>query len=69
MTYTVSRVHEWHRIAHGTRKHPIRRWAKTTTLHSGPYASLEEAVKVRASLNSGKKQQEFWVLDEKGRVR
>lgn len=66
MTYTVQKVLAWHnRSKLGHRR---RRWAKTTVLHSGPYPSLEEAVKVRASLNSGKKQQQYWVLDSKGQV-
>lgn len=67
MTYIVAEVTEWHRIAHGTRKHPIRRWAKTTVLHS-KHTDLQEAVSVRSSLNSGHKQQRYWVLDERGKV-
>ena len=67
MSYIVAEVHEWHRIAQGTRKHPIRRWAKSTTLHSR-HTDLKEAQSVRSSLNSGHKQQRYWVLDEKGKV-
>jgi len=63
MSYTVSQVHSWHRM----KGHDLRKVAKTTTFHSR-HVNLEEARRTRSSLNSGHKQQRYWVLDDKGRV-
>jgi len=63
MIYLVAEVHIWHKM----KGHSLRKVAKTSTLHSR-YISQEEARKVRASLNSGHKQQRYWVLNLRGHV-
>lgn len=60
MTYIVARVSRWHgRFG--------RSAAKTVSVQLRT-ASLTEAVDLRRRLNLGRKQQRYWVLDEKGRV-
>lgn len=63
MTYIVAEVHAWHPM----KGHGLRKVAKTTTLHSR-HTNLKEAVSLRSSLNAGRKQQRYWVLDESGRI-
>lgn len=59
--YIVARVTRWHGGKFG------RSAAKTVSVQLRT-SNLTEATDRRRSLNMGRKQQRYWVLDEKGRV-
>ena len=63
MIYLVAEVYTWHKM----KGYDLRKVAKTSILHSR-HTSQEEARKVCSSLNSGHKQQRYWVLDKEGKI-
>lgn len=58
--YTVARVERWHGRFGRSAAKTISVQLRTT--------NLAEAIDHRRRLNMGRKQQRYWVLDEKGKV-